>query len=145
ARCVGLRASVLREFADGVATALPREPAQRGGAGDLATACARTAMQAGSRALARWLANLESRPSRTQIPWQPEVTSISVPPPGEDDDEPVTERPAPVLEALPPARPTATISLHDIRAFDREPSTTQRQRYEGTTTSTVAPRFEPAS
>src|SRR5690349_19774138 len=76
--------SVPREIADGVATALAREPPQRGTAGDLATACARTAMQAGSRTLARWLANLESRPSRTQIPWQPEVTSISVPPPDED-------------------------------------------------------------
>ncbi|HSR96675.1 MAG TPA: protein kinase, partial [Kofleriaceae bacterium] len=186
-RIVPAGASVPREIVDAVATALSREPPQRGTAADLAAACARTAMQAGSRALARWLANLESRPSRTAIPWQPEITSISVPPPGEDDDEPPTERPEPSLEPrsrddrddrddrreafdpMPPARPSATISLHDIRppladappptvrspfadhpppparsAFEHEASTTH-PRFDAARTTPHTPRFEPTT
>jgi serine/threonine protein kinase/tetratricopeptide (TPR) repeat protein len=125
-----LNPTVPREIVDAVATALAREPAQRGTAGDLASACARTAMQAGSRALSLWLANLEARPNRTPIPWQPDVSSVSVPP----DDDPAhapataaptrptsrparpTPPPAPRPAArgpLPPVRPSETLSLRD--------------------------------
>ncbi len=69
------------EISRAVATALSREPEARGTAADLAGACARTAMAGGARRLAAWLAELELRPSHTEIPWQPQVTSISVPAP----------------------------------------------------------------
>ncbi|HEX2691724.1 MAG TPA: protein kinase [Kofleriaceae bacterium] len=108
--------NVPREIADAIATALLREPARRGTAADLASACARTAMQSGARALAHWLAALASRPSRTPIPWQPEVSSISVPP-DDDHGSPATRpTPAPARASLPPARPSETISLGEIPA-----------------------------
>ena len=109
-----LNLNVPKEIADAVAIALARDPAQRGTAADLASACARTAMLAGSRVLARWLANLATRPSRAEIPWQPEVSSISVPPPPSDDYEAPTARPAPARSPAPPARPSETISLRDV-------------------------------
>jgi serine/threonine protein kinase/tetratricopeptide (TPR) repeat protein len=108
-----LNPSMPKDIADAVATALAREPAQRGTAADLASACARTAMQAGSRALARWLANLEARPSRTPEAWQPEVSSISVPPPGDDHEAP-SARASTARDPLPPARPSTTLSLGDV-------------------------------
>jgi serine/threonine protein kinase/tetratricopeptide (TPR) repeat protein len=108
-----LNPNVPREIADAVATALAREPAQRGAAADLASACARTAMQAGPRALAKWLATLASRPSRTPIPWQPDVSSISVPP--DDPHQPAARpTPTPARTSLPPVRPSETISLREI-------------------------------
>ncbi|MDQ3369840.1 MAG: serine/threonine protein kinase, partial [Myxococcota bacterium] len=67
------------EIVDAVATALARDPRDRGTAADLSAACARTALGGGARALAAWLADLEQRPSHVELPWQPEVTSISVP------------------------------------------------------------------
>jgi len=109
-----LNLNVPKEIADAVATALAREPGQRGTAADLAGACARTAMLAGSRVLARWLANLASRPSRTAIAWQSEDSSISVPPPPADEHEAPTVRPSPARSSLPPARPSETISLRDL-------------------------------
>ncbi len=109
-----LNTNVPKEIADAVAVALAREPGQRGTAADLANACARTAMLAGSRALARWLANLASRPSRAVTPRQSEVSSISVPPPSPDEHEAPTARPTPARSSLPPARPSETISLRDI-------------------------------
>ncbi|HLL21844.1 MAG TPA: serine/threonine-protein kinase, partial [Kofleriaceae bacterium] len=71
------------EIVNAIARALSREPADRGSAADLATACARTALGGGARALAAWLAELEARPSRPSMPWQSEVTSISVAEPSE--------------------------------------------------------------
>jgi serine/threonine protein kinase/tetratricopeptide (TPR) repeat protein len=134
-----LNPQVPGDLADAVATALAREPAQRGTAADLAGACARTAMQAGARALARWLAELGARPIRTVIPWQPGVTSILVSPDGDvgdssdldAGDEPPTARSSAARESSgpaaraarttppgdpalqPPARPSVTISLGD--------------------------------
>ncbi|HWO22328.1 MAG TPA: protein kinase [Kofleriaceae bacterium] len=70
------------EIVDAVAAALHREPGARGTAADLHAACARTAMMAGARQLAGWLAELELRPSTVAIDRPPEVTSLSVPEPG---------------------------------------------------------------
>ncbi|HET9620082.1 MAG TPA: serine/threonine-protein kinase, partial [Kofleriaceae bacterium] len=58
-RADALNPQVPRAIADAVAIALAHEPAQRGTAADLATACARTALAAGARSLARWLATLD--------------------------------------------------------------------------------------
>ncbi|MEJ7604301.1 MAG: protein kinase [Kofleriaceae bacterium] len=90
--------SLPAEIVNGVATALNREPTQRGTAADLAAACARLAMSSGARQLADWLAELDRRPSTTQISWPREVTSISVP--------------APVPE--PPPRPSVTAALANV-------------------------------
>jgi serine/threonine protein kinase len=161
-----LNPSVPRGIADAVATALARDPAQRGTAADLASACARVAMQAGARALARWLANLAARPSHTPIPSQPEVSSISAPP--EDDRQSPATRPmpAPAGAPLPPARPSRTISLDEIPSssvtgamarvphaggppaihrLEPEASTTSYGCHEATATRACAPRFEPTA
>ena len=90
--------SLPAEIVNGVATALHREPAQRGTAADLAAACARLAMSSGARQLAEWLAELDRRPSTTLISWPREVTSISVP--------------APATE--PPPRPSVTHALANV-------------------------------
>src|SRR4051812_5663058 len=73
-----LNPKVSKEIADAVEIALSREPTARGTSADLGQACTRSAMAAGARALASWLAELESRQSKAEISWQPEVTSISV-------------------------------------------------------------------
>ena len=49
------------DIANAVAVALLREPKARGTAAELATACARSSLEAGARALASWLAELEAR------------------------------------------------------------------------------------
>src|SRR5215831_15215508 len=64
------------EIVDAVAVSLGREPAARGTAADLANACARTAMQAGPRTLARWLKELASRPDKGVTPWHGEGTAL---------------------------------------------------------------------
>ncbi|MDQ3301718.1 MAG: protein kinase, partial [Myxococcota bacterium] len=74
-----LNPQVPPEIVQAVAAALSREPTHRNTAADLATACARAALGGGARALAAWLAELEQRPSRVELPWQPEITSISAP------------------------------------------------------------------
>ncbi|HMG22168.1 MAG TPA: protein kinase [Kofleriaceae bacterium] len=112
------------EIAGAVATALSREPDARGSAADLANACARAAMPAGPRTLARWLKELETRPVRSPPPWHAEGTIAGVPdpsqaerfrslvaarggdPPGDRDDE--------RDGSAAPSRPSATISLHDL-------------------------------
>jgi serine/threonine protein kinase/tetratricopeptide (TPR) repeat protein len=168
-RCDQINPAVPSEIADAVATALSREPAQRGTAADLAAACARSAMLAGSRTVAKWLAALDTQTARATIPWQPEVTSISVSPDDEiadrrHDDEPPTERgqpvrptpgrptparftpvrPTPALDddSLPPSRPSLTISLSDMPAplADR-PMATARSPAD---TTEPGPRLEPA-
>ncbi|MBS1118124.1 MAG: serine/threonine protein kinase with repeat [Deltaproteobacteria bacterium] len=70
------------EIVNAVATALAHEPVARGTAADLAAACARTAMAGGAGRLAAWLTELEQRPDRGGLPWQPDVNSINVPVPG---------------------------------------------------------------
>ena len=97
-RIDGLNPQVPPEIVEAVATALSREPPDRGTAADLAAACARTALGAGPRGLAAWLAELEARPSRAAMPWNAEVTSISVP-----------KRTS--TASIAPSRPSATASL----------------------------------
>ena len=106
------------EIVDGVATALIREPAARGTAADLANACARTAMQAGPRTLARWLKDLASRPDKIASPWHGEGTALG----SHDQALPMPGRPA--RDAVPPSRPSATISLHDaaVPAVEARPA-----------------------
>ena len=127
ARIDRINPGVPAEMADAVARALAREPEDRGTAADLASACARTAMQAGSRALAKWLAALDARPSRPPLPWHAEGTaSINAPllapamPPGvvhtarpPRGASPVRP-PEPAADELPPSRPSATLSLADV-------------------------------
>ena len=82
------------EIVDAVATALaPRAAARAARRRTSRAACARTAMAAGARRSRRGSATSSARPSSAAIPWQPEVTSISVPGPGDaggadDDHEP---------------------------------------------------------
>ena len=101
-----LNDKVPKEIADAVEIALSREPAQRGTAADLTQACTRSAMAAGARAIASWLAELDARPVKVEPVWQREVTSISVP------------KPATASSTLPPApRPSArsiTASLANV-------------------------------
>ncbi|HRC57655.1 MAG TPA: serine/threonine-protein kinase, partial [Kofleriaceae bacterium] len=54
---------VSAEMADAIATALVRDPAQRGTASDLGTACLRTALSSGPRGVARWLEEIAQRGS----------------------------------------------------------------------------------
>ena len=70
-----MNSRVPAELCDAVATALSRAPEARGTAADLAHACARTALLAGARHLAAWLAEITATPvSRT---WHDEGTSVS--------------------------------------------------------------------
>ena len=155
-----LNDKVPKEIADAVEIALAREPADRGTSADLAQACTRSAMLAGARALASWLAELEARASKPAVPWQPEVTSVSVPKPTD------TPPPRPSARSLtaslanvpvaggdfgegtpgfvdPQWRPTATSLRFDN---DRERSTTQVPRYEPTSTAIAPPpRPEPTA
>jgi len=108
-----LNPAVPKEIVDAIATALSREPTARGTSADLAQALIRTAMLAGSRPLAAWLAELDSRPSKVEMPWQSENTSISVPRP----PSAVTSSRSSMssLSALtPPVRPSATASLANV-------------------------------
>ena len=95
-----LNPHVPSEIVKAVATALSREPSARGAVSDLAAACARTAMAAGARRLAEWLADLEQRPSLAEIPWQAEETSVSVP--------------ATAAPESPPSRPSITALLANV-------------------------------
>lgn len=97
------------EIVEAVATALQRDPDARGAAADLANACARAAMPAGARTLARWLRELEARPVRSQAPWHAEGTSAGLPDAGGIDRSPHDAFAA-------AARPPPTISLHDVAA-----------------------------
>jgi serine/threonine protein kinase/tetratricopeptide (TPR) repeat protein len=115
ARIDQLNPSVPAVVADGVARALTQDPAERGTASDLAAACARAAMTAGPRALARWLAHVAARPARTSG-WQPVVTAIHVPSGLSGDAEPSVVHPmlvrrAPASAESRPARPSETISI----------------------------------
>ena len=102
-----LNPAVPMEIVDAIARALSREPVERGTAADVSNACARTALGGGARALAAWLAELEERPSRVEMPWQPENTSVSVP-----------ERAS--QSSLPPSRPSMTASLANVPAYPAE-------------------------
>ena len=63
-----LNPAVPKEIVDAIAMALSREPTARGTSADLAQSLIRTAMLAGSRPLATWLAELDSRPSKVEMP-----------------------------------------------------------------------------
>jgi tetratricopeptide (TPR) repeat protein/tRNA A-37 threonylcarbamoyl transferase component Bud32 len=131
--------AVPREIADAVATALAREPAARGTSADLAGACARTALQAGSRALALWLASLVGRPVKPAAPWQLEGTAsvnaplaaqaVAVAPvaagPSLAAAARVTPPPIPPRRAgEAPVRPSMTVSLRDVPVPERRPAGT---------------------
>ncbi len=58
-----MNARVPSELCDAIGRALAREPSSRGTAGELAAACARTAMMASARDLASWLHDIEAPPS----------------------------------------------------------------------------------
>lgn len=148
-----LNDKVPKEIADAVATALSREPADRGTSADIAQACMRSAMAAGARALAAWLAELESRESKQALAWQPEVTSVSVPkpadtPPPRPSVRSMTASLANVPEpggdfgegtpgfADPQWRPTTTGMRFDE---DKDRSTTSVSRYEPTSTAVAPP------
>lgn len=153
-----LNDKVPAEIADAVATALDPEPAHRGTSADLAQACTRSAMMAGARKLAAWLAELEARAAKPAPAWQPEVTSLNVPRPGD------TPPPRPSMTASlanvpspggdfgegtpgfqdPPVRPTAT-SLLRYDEENRERSTTAASRFEPTSTAISAPPREPTA
>ena len=54
-----LNPEVPKEIVDAIEKALSREPADRGTAADLLAACARTSLQGGAVALAKWLSQIE--------------------------------------------------------------------------------------
>jgi serine/threonine protein kinase/tetratricopeptide (TPR) repeat protein len=147
-----LNAETPREIADAIALALDREPARRGTAADLGTACARAAMAASPRMLALWLHDLdEPRTEKDSIEWHPgavprergaDATSISAPPDADAD--------------LPPARPSVTAILANVPAPPHEigegsqddsmdEATTARapsQLPSGDPTATIVPRYD---
>ena len=94
-----------REVADGVARALSQDPAARGSAADLAASCARAAVTAGPRALARWLAHLASRPERARSTWRPGATAVIQLP--EPSETPAPRSPHPALVRRPRSSGTA--------------------------------------
>lgn len=146
-----LNAKVPKEIADAVALALSREPTARGTAADLGQACTRSAMAAGARALATWLADLDTRPSTTAIPWQPEVTSVSVP-------KPTTASSSMSGAPMRPSARSITQSLANVPApggdfgegtpgfsdpqFGDAATSTDAQRLARAATSTGVQRFE---
>ena len=154
-----LNDKVPKEIVDAVAVALSREPGDRGTSADLAQACTRTAMAAGARALAAWLADLEARESKQALAWQPEVTSISVPKPVDTPPPPrpsvrsitasLANVPSPggdLGEGTPGFQdPQFDATSTGVQRFEgKERSTTAVSRYEPTTTAVAAPpRPEP--
>ncbi|MFN0248069.1 MAG: serine/threonine-protein kinase PknK [Kofleriaceae bacterium] len=141
-----MNTAVPKEIADAIATALSRDPADRGNVGDVMTACTRTAMLGSSRKLAEWLVELEQKPARQSLQWSPDTsgnTSMSVPktaPPTRPSARSVTQSLANVpipggdlgqgtpgfaeIEEVPPrALPDPRLPAERPSFFDREPST----------------------
>ena len=161
-----LNPRVPAEIADAVATALSHAPEARGTAADLANACARAAMPASPRTLARWLKELEARPARAVAPWHSEGTAagglhdMALPGAAGRDRLSSPSRP-PATVSLDAAAPLDAADLDEgaeITAmtevpvpapvpvpagrFEPEPSTTQGGRYEPPETRPSAPRYD---
>ncbi len=133
-----LNTKVSKEIADAVEIALSREPTARGTSADLGQACTRSAMAAGARALASWIADLETREIKVELAWQPEVTSISVPKP---TTPPAAARSTTQSLANVPS-PGGDLGEGTPGYGDpqfAEPSTTAVSRYELTATAVTAP------
>jgi serine/threonine protein kinase/tetratricopeptide (TPR) repeat protein len=96
ARIDTVNPDVPREVVSAVATALSRDPASRGTAGDLGAALSRVAMASGARQLAAWLRELDSRSSAHSISWPASPASVSLAP----------KKLAPPVHAAPPLRPS---------------------------------------
>ncbi len=110
---------VPREIVDGVAMALHREPAQRGTTADLAAACARTALGAGSRAVAEWLEDLAARPTMLDLSAHSAAALAggSAPPPDHGipfEDMPPDLRPSMLAMAVRPSAREVTGSIADL-------------------------------
>lgn len=106
-----LNPRVPEEIVNAIAIALMREPAARGTSADLAMACTRSAMLAGSRALASWLESLEEPASRPEVPWASDTTSMSVP----KAVAPTTRSSfGSMTPTSPPSRPSVTASLANV-------------------------------
>jgi serine/threonine protein kinase/tetratricopeptide (TPR) repeat protein len=121
-----LNPEVPPEIAAAVATALSREPAERGSVSDLAAACSRTAMAAGARQLAAWLDLLDRRAEDSgSLPSMLSQSSSSGGASSLIEPPPPVEAPLPVERTIsPPLRArTATVSLvAEVPVFgDREP------------------------
>jgi len=99
------------EIVDAIARALHHEPAERGTAADIISACARTALQGGAHTLAAWLADLDDAG-----PIEKPAPVASPPAPVATPRAPTKPPPMPVasptdLTAGPPVRPSQTMSL----------------------------------
>ncbi|HEX5061443.1 MAG TPA: serine/threonine-protein kinase, partial [Kofleriaceae bacterium] len=112
-----LNPDVPAEVVNAIATALSREPSQRGTASDVAAACSRTAMASGARPLAAWLAVLD-KATEGSVSLQsasrsggrePTESLASVPPP--------PPRPSTQSFNTPPLRPS-TRSIQPIPPAD---------------------------
>jgi serine/threonine protein kinase/tetratricopeptide (TPR) repeat protein len=139
-----LNPAVPAEIVHAVAIALSREPRDRGTAADLAAACARTALGGGARALAAWLEEIDARPSRVEMPWQADATSISVP--GRKSQD-VPSRPS-ATASLAGAAPLAPYA-EGTPGFERPPTeeagaTTPMPKFRDVVTTVQHPRFDPS-
>jgi serine/threonine protein kinase/tetratricopeptide (TPR) repeat protein len=126
---------------DAVAVALSREPGARGTSADLATACSRTALAAGARALADWLGELDQRSSTRPAPPEQESTSMSVQKSGSRSGSMPNTTPPP---SEPPARPSVTVSLGSVPVPPPdigEGTPGFADPSEGATTTTTSPNF----
>ncbi len=125
------------EIADAVEFALQREPTARGTAADLGLACTRTAMLAGARALASWLADVDGRHSKSDLPWATLSSSASLQSPSAEHPLASSPKPPPaasLASRLTPfpdlaTRPSGTWGVHG--ASERTSSTTALQRFAG--------------
>jgi serine/threonine protein kinase/tetratricopeptide (TPR) repeat protein len=136
--------AVPKEIVDAIATALQREPAQRGSAAELVAACTRTALAAGSRALSSWLADLDARKSEGELPTKREPSSVSVPPRDTPPLRPSTRSLTESLDKVPEGTPGFEVpTAPSGAAFEADATTTAQQgrQFERATTTTPAPRF----
>ena len=125
------------EIADAVEVALQREPTARGTAADLGLACTRTAMLAGARALASWLADIDGRHSKSDLPWATASSSASLQRPSAEHPLASSPKPPPAaslasrLTPFPDLATRPSMRSHPFLEAERTSSTTALQRFAG--------------
>lgn len=156
-----LNPEVPKEIADGIATALSREPSARGTTADLAQACMRTAMTSGARQVAAWLKEIDARAADSvSVSWQAIPAAANTPPKSIASGPPLRQStrsmtssivaapPAPpdlgqgtphsIDVALPPREETQSVIIEQVQRFSTEPtSTAQVKPYEREVTASV--------
>jgi serine/threonine protein kinase len=139
-RVDAMNASVPTGLCDAVARALARDPAERGGAGELATACVRAALTVGARDLAAWLRDIDAPPPRRAPTPTPVAVELQI---GEgtpdDDDE--------VILLVPKRKPIVAVPIAPIddAADAPQPATADGDDADAAATAVSAPAMTDAA